>query len=119
MKDKKKALSYCPNYYKIINEEFPEDDLVTGKLIQIYSEFIFNANINNKEDLNELERINEVMSKYFSNEEFRKELTKTIIEMKVKKDIDNILLYIVKCINKSYKKYLESYTRNLYIPRWI
>lgn len=119
MKDKKKVLSYCPNYYKIINEEFFDDDLVTGKLIQIYSEFVFSANINSKETINELVGINEVMNKYFNNEDFRRELTKTITEMKVKKDIDNILLYIVKSLNKAYKKYLESYTRNLYIPRWI
>ncbi len=119
MKDKKSVLSYCPSYYKIINEEFPEDDLVTGKLIRVYSEFVFNANINNKEIVNEIVSINEVMNKYFINEDFRRELTKTIAEMKVKKDIEDVLLYIVKCMNKAYKKYLESYTRNLYIPRWI
>lgn len=119
MNDAKKVLSYCPNYYKIINEEFDENDVVTGKLIQIYSEFVFSVNVNNKEELNELEKINEAMTKYFSNEDFRRELTKLITEMKIKKDIDNILFYIVKSINKTYKKYLENYTRNLYIPKWI
>ncbi len=117
--ENKKILSYCPNYYKIINEEFDEDDIVTGKLIQIYSEFVFSVNINKKEDLEILEKINEAIGKYFSSDDFKKELTKSIVEMKVKKDIDNVLSYIVKCINKAYEKYLESYTRNIYIPRWI
>lgn len=117
--DNKKIISYCPNYYKIINEEFNDDDIVTGKLIQIYSEFVFSINLNRKDEVETLQKINDAINKYFNTEDFRKELTKAIIEMKVKKDIDNILFYIVKCINKTYDNYLESYTRNIYIPRWI
>lgn len=117
--ENKKILSYAPNYYKIINEDFEETDLVTGKLIQVYSKFIFSVDLNDKEMLKEVEKINISMSKYFSNADFKRELRKAIVEMKVSKKVNDVLLYIVKCINITYDKYLESYTRNLYIPRWI
>lgn len=115
----KEILSYCPNYYKIINEEYNEDDVVSEKLIQIYSEFVFSVNVNNKAEMKELEKINESVLKYFSVEDFRRDLCKVMVELRVKKTVENILHYVIKCINNAYEKYLESYTRNLCIPRWI
>lgn len=115
----KKILTHTPNYYKIINEEFDENDLVTCKLIQIYSEFVFMVNLENKEEVKTLEKIDIVMTKYFSIDDFRRDLTKTLMEMKIKKSIENVIFFIIDCLNKSYDKFLESYTRNIYIPKWI
>ena len=40
MKKNKLILTHCPNFYKIINFEFSEDDKITAKLIELYKEFI-------------------------------------------------------------------------------
>ncbi len=115
----KEILKHTPSYYKIINEDFDEDDLITCKLIQVYSEFVFMVDLKDKELASDLEKIDEVMMKYFTNDDFRRELTKALTEMKIKKSIDNIVFFVIKCLNKTYEKFLESYTRNIYIPKWI
>ena len=38
MNKNKQILKYCPNFYKIINFDFFEDDHFTEKLIAIYEE---------------------------------------------------------------------------------
>lgn len=115
----KKVLSHSPNYYKIINEEYDEDDIVASRLIQIFVKFTFSVNPEDKKMVKTLEKIDLVMSKYFSNDDFRTELVKTLTEIKIKKNIENVILYVVECLNNAYDKFLESYTRNLYIPKWI
>ena len=41
MKKNKIILKHCPNFYKIINFEFLEEDSISAKLIGIYENFIF------------------------------------------------------------------------------
>lgn len=43
MNKNKLVLEMCPNFYRIINFEYFEEDLVSGKLIKIYEDFIFKA----------------------------------------------------------------------------
>mgnify|MGYP003308419335 CR=1 FL=1 len=40
MKKNKIILKHCPNFYKIINFEFADDDRITSKLIEIYKDYI-------------------------------------------------------------------------------
>ena len=42
----KKLLEYCPNFDKIINADFYEDDQITKKIIKIYEDFIFSVDLN-------------------------------------------------------------------------
>jgi hypothetical protein len=115
----KKVLAHSPNYYKIINEEFDEDDQVTCKLLQVFSKFVELVDINDKDLIKTLEKADEVMMKYFTIDDFRRELTKALSEMKIRKNVENVIVYVMKCLNTAYEKFLESYTRNLYIPKWI
>lgn len=115
----KEILKYCPDYYKIINNEILENDPVSIKLIQIFQEYTFSIDINNQEQKELLKSISNALNKYFEDGEFKKELINTISTLKIKTGIDNVLEYIVRKIVESYEKYLEYYTRNLYIPRWI
>ena len=39
--------------------------------------------------------------------------------LKVSKKETNVIAYIATAIIKEYDKYMEGFTRNLYIPRWI
>lgn len=115
----KEIIKLCPNYYRIINKEFLESEVVSMKLIQIFQEYVFSVDINKKEDVDTMNKLADAILKYFDDGEFKKELIHTMSNLKNKQDIENILLYIANKIIEAFDKYLEYYTRNLYIPRWV
>lgn len=115
----KEIIKKCPNYYKIINKEFLEDEVVSMKLIQIFQEFVFSVDINSEKDIKIMNKLADSIIKYFDDGEFKKELINTMSNLKIKQGVENVLLYIAERIIESYDKYLEYYTRNLYIPRWV
>ena len=67
-------LKHCPNFYKINNFEFDEDDYISLKLVNIYSDYIFNIDDNNNEELKKIEDLDCVLSKYIDDYVFRKEI---------------------------------------------
>ena len=115
----KVILKYCPDYYRIINEEFSELDTMSDKVIEIYQSFIFSIDINVKEELKLITQLNKAVCRYFDDREFRNNLNNHLKVLKAPKGEKDILLYIVNSIIMLYNKYLDGYTRNLYIPRWI
>lgn len=112
-------LNYCKDYYRIINEEFTELDFMTSKIIQIYQSYIFSIDVKSKTDRKRITALNEAVVRYLDDREFKKILTNFLVALKVSKKEDNILLYVAEAIIKEYTKYMEGFTRNLYIPRWI
>ena len=56
MQKNKIILSHCPNFYKINDFSFYEDDYISAKLIEIYREFIFSVDIDNSDEINKLEQ---------------------------------------------------------------
>ena len=117
--DNKVVLKYCKDYYRIINEEFNELDFMSGKIIQIFQNYIFSIDIKNNDEIIEITTLNNAICRYFDDMEFKKILTNFLINLKVSKKESNVIKYIAKSIVKEYEKYLEGYTRNLYISRWI
>lgn len=117
--ENKIVLKYCKDYYRIINEEFSELDFMSGKIIQIYQSFIFSINIKNKSEIKKATDLNTAVVRYFDDREFRTLLNKFLSALKVSKKETNIIAYIANAIVKEYDKYMEGFTRNLYIPRWI
>lgn len=115
----KEILKYCPEYYKIIGNEVLESDPVSIKLIQIFQEYTFIIDVNDEKQRKLLKQFSDALNKYFEDGEFKKELINTISTLKIRVGTENVLEFIVKKIIESYDKYLEYYTRNLYIPRWI
>jgi len=117
--ENKIVLKYCKDYYRIINEEFSDLDYMSGKVIQIYQTYIFNINARNKTELKRATDLNTAVVRYFDDREFRKILNNFLSSLKVSKKETDIIGYIVFNIIKEYEKYMEGFTRNLYIPRWI
>ena len=115
----KVVIKYCKDYYRIINEEFNELDYMSDKVIQIYQSFIFSINIKSKGEIKKATDLNTAVVRYFDDMEFRTVLNNFLSSLKVSKKETNIISYIVGGIIKEYDKYMEGYTRNLYIPRWI
>lgn len=117
--ENKIVLKYCKDYYRIINEEFSELDYMSDKIIQIYQSFIFSINTRSKSEIKKAADLNSAVVRYFDDREFKTILNNFLTSLKVSKKETNIIGYIVNAILKEYEKYMEGYTRNLYIPRWI
>ncbi len=117
--ENKIIVKYCKDYYRIINEEFSELDFMSGRLIQIYQAYIFSINARVKEQLKSAVDLNTAVARYFDDREFKTILTNMLKSLKVSKSETNVIGYIVTAIIKEYDKYMEGYTRNLYISRWI
>lgn len=115
----KYILKYCPNFNRIINLDYYEDDAVTERLIRIYEKFIFSTNIESEEDIRLIREIDRVLGKYIDDYKFRKEMQVEIFRVKVHKTCTNILKAIVEGIIRIFEKYEEDSTRNIYISRWI
>ena len=108
-KKNKEVLKYCPNYYKISSFEYYEDDNVSERLIGIYQAYIANINIENKEQL----------SKSTKSNKFRYEIKKGLITVRVRKDEKNLLEVLVSAIISLFDNYETTFTRTIYIARWI
>ncbi len=117
--DNKVILKYCPDYYRIINEEFSELDYMTDKIITIFQTYIFKINIKDKSELKRVSDLNKAVLRYIDDREFKTMLTKALTSLKVSKKETDVIGVIVKAILNEYSKYMEGFTRNLYIPRWI
>ena len=76
-------------------------------------------NVRNKEALKKAVKLNTAVARYFDDREFRTLLNNYLTGLKVSKSEKNVISFIANAINKQYEKYMEGFTRNLYIPRWI
>ena len=119
MNDNKKVLTYCPNFYKIIEFSPYEDDIISKKLIKLYQQYIFRIDINNPEDVESVINLDKVVSKYIDDYLFRREMQKQILQIRVKKDTKDILKEIIYSIIKIFDNYEEYTTRVIYISKWI
>lgn len=118
MNNNKQILNYCKNYYKIIDFNFNEEDFITEKLIKIYKQFIFNVDINNTNEVNKVVELDNILNLYIEDYEFRGELQKEIVKVRVKKD-SNILVSLIESIIKIFTDYEEYTTKKIYIAKWI
>lgn len=115
----KKVLEYCPNYNKIINADFYEDDHMTKKIIKIYEDYVFSTDIADKDNVNKLVKLDTIIYKYLEDYHFRGELQKSLTEVKVTNKVKDIVDFIVSSIIEIFNNYKEGLTRKIYIPRWL
>ena len=118
MQNNKLILKNCPNYYKIINFEYFDDDFISEKLIEVYENYIFNIALDDIEELNKVSRLDSILAKYIDDYLFRKEMKGELVKLTVKRN-DNVFLTIVNYILNFFEKYEEDATRKIYISRWI
>ncbi len=118
MENNKLIIKNCPNFYKIIDFEFYEEDYISKRLVKIYKDFIFEINIENKNDLKMIKQMDFVVNKYIEDYYFRKEMQRHMANIKVKRT-NNILKDIASAIINCFESYETGYTRNIYFARWI
>ena len=70
MKDNKLVLKYCPNFYKIMNMDFQEGDNISTKLVDIYEDFIFEADLTKEENIKLVKDIDHVLNSYIEDYAF-------------------------------------------------
>ena len=119
MENNKVILSHCPNFDRIVNTDFLEDDNLSLQLVKIYRDFIFKIDINNGEDIDKIKILDMTMGKYVDDYFFRKTLQKEIFRMKVKNKNGDPVRTIVDAIINIYKQTMEDQTRKIYISKWI
>ena len=118
MNNNKLIIDNCPNFYKIINFDYFQDDLFTDKLIKIYRMFIFSVNPLNTEDIKKVKTIDSILAKYIDDYSFRKTMKYELIQVKFKSK-ENMLQNLINSIIGIFEKYEEGSTRNIYIAKWI
>ncbi len=118
MKKNKQVLKHCPNFYKIINFEFFEDDDLSKKLVEIYHKYVFLIDSSDQKAIKRLEELDLIMNKYIDDYFFRKELRAQMTNIKIRKGTD-IMDAIVSWIIEVFDNYEVGYTKNIYFSRWI
>jgi hypothetical protein len=119
MNNNKLVLKYCPNFYKIVNMDFQEGDNISTKLVDIYEDFIFKADLTNEQNIKLVKDIDHVLNSYIEDYTFRNEVQNKLMTIKVKRTSKDILTSIVEAIINLFDKYIEETTRKIYIARWI
>lgn len=117
-KKNKQLLKHCPNFYKIINFEYFEDDDLSEKLLDVYQKYVFMVNPSNQKDVKKLEELDLILAKYIDDYFFRKELRAQMSNIQVRKGTD-IMEAIVSWIINVFDNYEVGYTKNIYFSRWI
>lgn len=118
MKKNKTILKYCPNFYKIKDFDFEEEDYITQKLITIYEDYIFNIDETNEEEVKKIKKLDKILSKYVEDYTFRKDIKTNVLNIRVKRGTD-ITETIVNNLITLFENYEDGYTRNIYFARWI
>ena len=119
MNNGKDVIALCPNYYKIVNFEYDEEDRISSRLINIYKDYLFKADITNENDVKTVKKIDMIINKYIDDYIFRKEMTKELLQVKISRSCVDILKAIVDSILAIFNHYQEYTTRNIYVSRWI
>ena len=119
--DKNKIIiEHCPNFYKIVNFDYFEDDNFTASLIKLYRDYIFSVNVLNEEELKKVKSLDIVLAKYIDDYIFRKNMKYELMRIKFTgNNKDDLLQKIINSILGIFDKYEEGKTRNIFIARWI
>ena len=114
----KQILDHCPNFYKIVNFDYFEDDNFTASLIKIYREYIFSVNPLDSENVKKVEQIDMILAKYIDDYIFRKTMKYELSQVRIT-DKNDLIQKLINSILGIFDKYEEGKTRNIYIARWI
>ena len=93
-------MRFCPNYNTIINFEFLESDSISYTLVKFYKQYIAQLDINDAEGTKKAREVYLIIMKYINDYMFRKEMKNGLLEIKVKRSVDNVLKVIIDNIIK-------------------
>ena len=88
-------------------------------IIKIYGDYIYNIDVMNKREKEKMILVDNIMYKYITDKRFKKEMISKLSSLKVGKNVNNIIEYVMNKLIEYFEDYKDTYTRNIYIPRWI
>lgn len=115
----KDILKLCPNFYKIVNFEYLENDFISENIINIYQEYVFNVDYTNSDNLKEIKELDKIIARYIDDYYFRVELQYNLKRVQIKKNESNLLKVIIENIFRIFNLYEEGTTRKIHVTRWI
>lgn len=118
MNKNKQIIENSPNFYKIINFDYFEEDYFTANLIKIYRDFVFSIDPSSEEEITKVKEIDKILAKYIDDYIFRKEMKYELLKVKITKD-ENLLQNLINSIIGIFEQFEEGKTRKIYISRWI
>lgn len=106
------SIDSCPNYDKIVNFLYLENDIISKFLINCYQEYLFNI----KSEKSKL-KIDNIMGLYTDKEDFYKYVQNYF-------DLSNNEIYdsydkVVRKLIKVYKEYEEEKLKKIKNSRWL
>jgi hypothetical protein len=118
MDENKKRVKHCPNFYRIMNFIFYEDDTLSKKIIDVYQKFVFEVDLSDKKNITKLEHFDTIVGKYIDDHAFRNELKAQMKRIQVRKGV-SAMDAVVDWIFNVFDNYEFGYTKNIYFSRWF
>lgn len=118
MTKNEEVLRHCPHFYTIVNFEYYSDDIISERLLDVYEKFIFEVDITKLENINRVEKLDNVLYKYITDYCFREQVKKDIVNVRVQKG-ENLLDLIVNAIINFFDNYESFKLRKVQTTRWI
>lgn len=115
----KEVVNICKNYYKIINSDMSNNDKISTSIVRLYTDYIFGMDIITKREKEKLVLIDNIMYKFITDKRFKREMISKLSSLKVTKGVTNLVEYVMNKLIEYFEDYKDTYTRNIYIPRWI
>lgn len=115
----KEIVKICKNYYKIVNSDLYKNDKTTVNIINLYTDYIFGMDIITKREKEKLVLVDNIMYKFITDTRFKKEMISKLSVLKVGYGVTNLVEYVMNKLIEYFDEYKDTYTRNIYIPRWI
>ena len=115
----KEIVSVCKNYYNIVNSDVYESDKFTHNMIRLYKDFIFGMDIVTQREKEKMVCVDNIMYKFVTDKEFRKDVVSRLSNLTVSRNVVDVVGYVMNKMIEFFEDYKDTYTRNIYIPRWI
>ena len=119
LKNNKLVLNYCKNFKRITNTDFLEGDTLSLQLVKIYKDYIFNIDLTQEEEIENVIEIDKIMGRYIDDYLFRKTLKQELVKVRVKRSCGDIIRTIVENIIEIFHRVEFEQTRKIYISKWI
>ena len=115
----KEIIKVCKNYYEIVNSDTYKNDKITSNMVKLYKDYIFGMYIITQREREKMVSIDNIMYKFVTDIRFKKEMENKLSKLTISKNVIDLVSYVMNKMIEYFEDYKDTYTRNIYIPRWI
>lgn len=105
---------YFKNYNFINDFCFNKDDYISEMLLKNYQTSIYNVDLNNKEEVQRLKKIDNIMNIYIIDQNFSKLVKNRLNDME-----DNYIQDLNAILINEYNNYKNAIVKSVETSRWI